>query len=139
MGSHSVRSADQRGPYHVAASHRLNRPATSRVAEHVARLREQGFRALPLPNLLCEVDGLYLYRFTPDGYIDTVVIRAEDCAVATRVPDTFDPAVPLCERHPVWSENGDLSDIVGELMRFSPAARSNRIKSRFSGELDVAQ
>lgn len=139
MSSHAVNQSDHRGSYHVAASHHLGRPAMRRVAEQVARLRQQGFRALPLPNLLCEVDGLYLYRFTIDGYIDTVVIRAEDCAVATRVPDTFDPAVPLCERHSVWSENGDLTDVVGELMRFSPVASSNRIAPQFSGELDIAR
>lgn len=127
--------ANRSQPYEVAARRYVDQAAAIRVAQGVARLREEGFRALPLPNLVCEVDGLYLYRFTGDGYVDTVVIRADDCAVAARVHDAFDPTSPLYQRHAVWSENGTLDEVLSEILRDSPGVSEG---PAFVGELDLS-
>lgn len=86
------------------------------VADDVVRLRASGFLLSPLPNLLAGVDGLYGVRFTAGRCVDSVVIRAEECAVAARVRDVFDPADPLVEVSTLWRSSGDLTDVVGELL-----------------------
>lgn len=138
MGAHSA-SSGQRSVYRDAVSHHLNQSATNRLAEQIALLRRRGFQALPLPNLMCVVDGLYLYRFTADGYLDTVVVRAADCAVGARVRDAFNPALPLREPQPIWSENGELADVIGELMRIDADNADTPKESHFSGHLDLSQ
>lgn len=113
------------------------------VARSVARLRDLGFRALPLPNLVYPCcDGLYLFRFGI-GMIDVVVIRGHDAAVGARVRDTFDLADPIpafetdaAGNGPgvLWSERGTVEQVVE---RFVPPLPAMRQCGRIAGTLDL--
>lgn len=120
---------------HAVEQRVVGNDETGEVGEHVTRLRQRGFLVRPLPNLLGYVDGLYLHRFTSNGYIDTMVIRAQDCAVAARVHNNFDVTTPLREARPVWSKNGTLAEVANELLEQDEADD----EARFAGQLDIPQ
>jgi hypothetical protein len=64
--------------------------------DRVAWLRASGFAIVPLPNLLGYVDGLLATRFR-EGCVESVMIRGPECAIATLIPNDFDPADPFSE------------------------------------------
>jgi len=110
------------------------------LATHqIARLRAHGFRILPMPRPLRRISGIYLYRFTPDDHVDTVVIRADGFAVAARMVNKFDPAEPLAETRAVWSQHGALLEVVDEFLDRYYAADAELTQSRFVDNLDVLQ
>lgn len=129
-------SSDHHELYRDAAVHRLSRDSAHDVREQIARLLHHGFLPLPLPNLFASIDGLYLYRVVQHGYIDTVVVRSADCAVAARTHNVFDPTEPLPEQPAVWSARGDLAEVVRNVVANIHASEQRHL--RFSGQLDVA-
>jgi hypothetical protein len=108
------------------------------VAREIARLRERGFRPVPVPNPARRYAGTLFYRLTHDGFIDTVVIRADTFAVAARLSDRFNPARPLDIGHALWMRQGDLEEVVGLfLKRFYPD--EPRTESHYAGVLDETE
>ncbi|WP_236794503.1 hypothetical protein [Amycolatopsis sp. GM8] len=81
----------------------------------IAQLRANGFVIRPLPNPFGEVDGLHATR-TGLGWVDSVVIRGPEYAVAVRVADTFSLADPFAESEVAWSESGDVIEVVDKLL-----------------------
>lgn len=86
-------------------------PESITVSEAVFELHESSFLFTPLPNLLGGVDGFHANRFHGD-YVDSVVVRSEDCAIAVRVRNEFDPGAPLREVDVLWCEVGTLEEVV---------------------------
>ncbi|CRK55465.1 hypothetical protein [Alloactinosynnema sp. L-07] len=132
-------STHQPSAYRVSARNHLDAAAAQVLRDQVARLCRNGFRALPLPNLFAKVDGLYLYRPSANGYIDTIVIRSADCAVAARVRDRFDPADPLPEDAALWSTSGELDSVVDKVFGDLRDERDRRGAMRHSGHLGIQQ
>ncbi|MBV9845817.1 MAG: hypothetical protein JOZ47_12175 [Kutzneria sp.] len=83
--------------------------------DRIARLRAIGFAVVPLPNLLGYVDGLLATRFR-DGWVESVMIRGPECAIATQVPNTFDPADPFAEPETLWSRAETVVKVVDEIL-----------------------
>jgi hypothetical protein len=96
-------------------------------------LRANGFTVIPLPNLLTIVDGLLLVRVTSGRCVDSVVIRAVDCAVAVRVRDRFNPVDPLAEVPAMWTQAGDLVDVAHAVLAL-PAHGGRTIDPRHRRE-----
>lgn len=90
----------------------MSDPDSSRPAELLAWLRQVGFALTPLPRLDGRVDGLYALRFTSEGFVDSIVIRGADYAVATRVPNVFSLDDPFQEPDVTWCVVGTLADVV---------------------------
>ena len=101
--------------------------------DRIARLRAIGFAVVPLPNLLGYVDGLLATRFR-DGYVESVMIRGPECAIATQVPNAFDPANPFAEPETLWSRAETVVKVVDEILtepgrvqiRPPPSVRTSR-------------
>ncbi|HEY3466439.1 MAG TPA: hypothetical protein VGL47_14995 [Amycolatopsis sp.] len=85
------------------------------AAGRIAQLRAHGFVIRPLPNPFGVVDGLHATR-TGLGWVDSVVIRGPEYAVAVRVVDTFTLADPFAESAVAWSESGDVVEVVDKLL-----------------------
>lgn len=81
----------------------------------IAQLRALGFVIRPLPNPFGEVDGLHATR-TGLGWVDSVVIRGPEYAVAVRTMDTFTLADPFAEPEVSWTESGDVVEVVDKLL-----------------------
>lgn len=96
--------------------------------DRVARLRAHGFVLYPLPNLLGHVDGIYAARTVP-GYVDAVVLRGEDCAVAARVRNSFEAADPFRRAVVIWSKLGTVVDVVDAVLS-RPVVRGARRRTR---------
>ncbi|SDD57885.1 hypothetical protein [Actinokineospora iranica] len=109
------------------------------TAEQVARLREHGFGMLPLlssPSYM--ITGLHFYRFTRDRrFLDTVVIRADDFTIASRLPNSFNPVFPMGESRAVWSRQGELIVVINDFLERYYRGETERTQSRFQGELEL--
>lgn len=90
--------------------------------ERVARLRAHGFAVVPLPNLLGYVDGLLATRFR-EGCVESVMIRGPECAIATRVPNNFNPADPFREPEILVSLAETVVKVVDEILAEPPRVR----------------
>jgi len=86
-------------------------PAYGRVAQ----LRAHGFVIRPLPNPFGEADGLHATR-TGLGWVDSIVIRGPEYAVAVRVADTFSLAAPFAQSEVTWFESGEVVDVIDKLL-----------------------
>lgn len=86
-------------------------PAYGRIAQ----LRAYGFVIRPLPNAFGEVDGLHATR-TGLGWVDSVVIRGPEYAVAVRVADTFSLSTPFAQSEVAWAESGEVVEVIDKLL-----------------------
>lgn len=92
-----------------------DRETDPETSELVIRLRGEGFALAPLPNLLGRVDGLHAFRFI-GPFVDTVVIRRADCAVAARVWNSYSASKPLQEPETVWQTVDTLEKVVDQVL-----------------------
>lgn len=107
------------------------------IVKEIARLREHGFQVLPLPIPLRRIGGIYLHRFTRDGHIDTVLIRADSFTVAARLRNKFDPREPIAETRAVWSQHGVLTEVIDGFLRRYYCQDAEATASRFLPEIDA--
>lgn len=98
------------------------------AGDRIARLRAHGFVLSPLPNLLGDVDGIYAARTVP-GYVDAVVLRGEECAVAARVRNVFDIADPFHRALAMWSKLGTVVEVADAVLA-RPVVRGVRRRTR---------
>lgn len=85
------------------------------VAESVSRLVSAGFSLAPLPNPFGGVDGVHATRLG-GRYLDTVVIRTSECAVAAQVTNEFSPDDPLRKPTVAWSITGTASEVTDAIL-----------------------
>lgn len=90
------------------------RPVTT-LAASVSRLIGAGFSLAPLPSPLGGVDGVHATRVGGD-YLDTVVIRTSQCAVAARVVNEYSPGDPLREPVVAWSIAGTAGEVIDAIL-----------------------